>query len=156
VQRFEVVESYLHQSAKDVVCRWIQELSAAAQPGEWIRLQPLHFRPGRWYAEYPICADLNGVNPVWDELDEFRERCPTYDEAKAAGYTPKAVVDVGVIHKGVLRYAIEVVHKNPTPPWKRALLSSLDVQLIEVSALGVMRQVKRPQQLPLWQPGRAA
>lgn len=156
MQRFEVVESYLHKSAKEVVCQWLDELASKADVAEWINLAPLHFRPGRWYAEYPICGDGKGVNPVWDEVEPFVGRCPTYEEAKAAGYRPKAVVDVGVIHKGLLVYAVELVHKNPTPLWKRALLDMLGVKLIEVSALGVLRHIKRPERLPLWQPGQAA
>lgn len=155
MQAFKVVESYLHKSAKAVVDQWITELSDAAGTAEWIKIAPLHFRPGRWYQEYPVCADGAGVNPVWDEFDEFEGRCPTFEEVRAQGHAPKCVVDIGVIHKGALTDAIEIIHKNPTPEWKRALLARLDVNLIEVSALAVLRQIQRPERLPLWRPGSA-
>lgn len=155
MQTFKVVESYLHRAAKDVVAEWLKELSESAAPAAWVTIPPLHFRPGRWYLEYPICASGEGVHQAWDEYDDWRGRCPTYQEVTQAGHRVACVLDLAVVHKGRVACAVEIVHKNPTPQHKRDLLARLGIELIEVSALGVMRHIKRPERLPLWT-GRAA
>ena len=163
MQRFKVVESYLHKAAKAVVVEWLREAAQEAGGGaEWFKMAPVHCRPNRGapgfgiWPEWPI-AGAFGLTELWDEFwpDPDPKRAtgtppPTPEELIASGTRPQCVIDVGVIHKGRLGCAVEIVHKHPTPAWKAALLEAADVPLVEVDALAVLQKIERPKSLPLY------
>lgn len=163
MQRFKVVESYLHKAAKAVVVEWLRAAAQEAGDGaEWFKLAPVHCRPNRGapgfgiWPEWPVAGSL-GLTELWDEFwpdSEPRRETgtapPTPEQLIAAGTRPQCVIDVGVIHKGRLGCAVEIVHKHPTPAWKVALLEAADVPLVEVDALAVLQKIERPNGLPLY------
>lgn len=172
MQTFSGVESYLHRAAKSVLLGWLREASAEAGGNDWFNLDPIDARPNRRgpnfgiWEEYPILKDGHGADPLWDEhplrlypdgedepdLGEagIVEGPPTPEKILARGLPIGCVVDIAITHKGRIKYAVEVVHRHPTPLWKRAFLERVDVELIEVSAKGIMHQIKRPDRLPLY------
>jgi hypothetical protein len=163
VQTFEVVESYLHRAAKAVVVDWLRQAASEAEPNCWFTLDPVHYRPNRpgpyfgIWPEYPITKDGTGSEQLWDECGDADPWAgtgnvipPTPSDVVRQGMRLAAVLDIAVCHKGRVGAAVEIVHKHPTPKWKRALLDRLSIDLIEVCATRVMHQVERPKRLPLF------
>lgn len=156
------LESHAHQNAKALLARWLREaaekagLDSLAQfPAEadpysaiqWRVNRPKRSRWGIWQ-EYPILSNYQGINPVWDELSErWKRRPPTYDEVVAEGFRPMVVVDIAVQHKGLIAYAIEVVHKHRCDPRKIGFLRR-ELTLLEIPAYWVLGQVDRPKEIP--------
>lgn len=157
MQTFEVVESYLHRAAKAVVVEWLREVAVEAGDKSF-ELPPVRCRPNRAgpgygiWPEWPITKCGIGADYLWDELDPMEpgRAPPTPDDVVARGRHLAAVIDVAVLHKGRLGCAIEIVHKHPTPEWKRNLLAAHHITLIEVCATGVLHHIKRPERLPLF------
>lgn len=140
-------ESYMHLAAKKVLAEW---LDAGLLP-------PIACRDSGYWLEYPIGIGGEGVNPTWDEVEFWEHRgmeVPVVADLNAHGIRVACVCDVGIRHKGMLGAVVEVVHSHPTPGWKRDFLAYHDVDLIEVEAAAVLRHTKRPDQLPLWTPGK--
>ncbi len=169
MQTFKVVESYLHKAAKDVVLGWLRAAAEKADSGmDWFEVRPVRCRTNRAgpgfgiWPEWPITQKGPGFGAefVWDEVWPIEGEPapnappPTPAEVMAAGYRLAAVIDIGVMHKGRLGCAVEIVHKHPVPQWKRDLLASYDVPLVEVCALAVLKQIEPRPFLPLWTPSR--
>jgi hypothetical protein len=171
VQRFKVVESYLHKAAKDVVVGWLRAAAEKADNGmDWFEVSPIKCRTNRGppgygiWPEWPITTGPThyGIEFVWDEVWPFERATelacetvpPTPDELIANGRSLAAVIDIGVMHKGRLGCAVEIVHRHPVPAWKRTLLEKNDVQLVEVCALAVLKQIEPRSFVPLWTPKR--
>lgn len=171
MQTFKVVESYLHKAAKEVVVGWLRAAAKEADDGmDWFEVAPVKCRTNRAgphygiWPEWPITAGPTayGIEFVWDEVWPFSPDFdlprntipPTPDELIAGGRKLAAVIDIGVIHKGRLGCAVEIVHRHPVPEWKRNFLARYDVPLVEVCALAVLKQIGPRPFLPLWTPQR--
>lgn len=148
-------ESYLHRAAKEVMVRWLREAAADAGHDNYTSLGPLTWRVNRpgpaWgvWMEYPISPSCD---LVWDEQETgFDDAPPTYDWCVARGYSVAAVADVAVQHKGRIAHAVEIVHKSPCSPAKRALYEDLGIWLWEVPAKWVMAQTARPRLLKVFE-----
>ncbi len=131
---------------------------------------------GVW-TEYPVCLDqknsLVGLGPVWDESNWdksehsgaitpdtyssiFRDegsllskRPPSYDEVIGLGFTPIAIFDVAVQHKGCIAFAFEVVHRNPVSAQKLEYLKRVNLPwgVYTIDADWILSRVKRPDEL---------
>lgn len=171
MQRFKVVESYLHKAAKDVVVGWLRAAAEKADGGmDWFEVSPVKCRTNRGapgygiWPEWPITAGPThyGIEFVWDEVWPFDRAVdlacdvvpPKPDDLIQRGIKLAAVVDIGVMHKGRLGCAIEIVHRHPVPEWKRALLEKNAIPLVQVCALAVLKQIEPRPFLPLWTPER--
>lgn len=148
------LESYAHQTAKRLVAEWLQESAAKAGCDECADFAGLSWRVNRpgphWgiWQEYPVIADYRGLEPVWDEVSpRWRARPPTYNEVIALDLRPMAVLDVAVQHKGMIAFAIEVVHKHRCDPRKIGFLRDR-LTLLEIPAYWVLGQVDRPSEIP--------
>jgi hypothetical protein len=155
-------ESHMHRQAKRLVADWLRSMT---EPDAACRMPPIWSRPNRSgpmrgvYVEYPIGLEGQGIAPVWDESplapEEGGEFCPTFGDLKRWGVAVACVCDIAILHKGMVAQVVEIVHKHPTPDWKRNFLHNRDVEVIEVSAAAVMHMCGRPDALPLYQPGVA-
>jgi hypothetical protein len=119
----ERMESYKHKYAKSVLAGWLREKKEIV------------------LEEYPFCVDegnnLIGNDPVWAEVDACGhlkswsgKGCgapPTYDELLAAKLLPIAIFDIAVEHKGLITYAIEVVHRNDVSNKKLEYLKRINL-----------------------------
>jgi len=156
------LESHAHQNSKELLTRWLREAAekvgldglakfpAEADPYTAIQLRVNRAKRSRWgvWQEYPILSDCQGIAPVWDEVSSrWKRRPPTYDEVVDGGDRPMAVVDIAVQHKGIIAYAIEVVHKHRCNPRKIGFLRP-HLTLLEIPAYWVLGQVDRPKEIP--------
>ena len=150
-------ESYMHDAAKRVVAQWFRDSQTS---GSTVRVGKVSARTSRMsgahgvYLEYPIGDQGEGVDPCWDESFGYYDRdlswVPSVDFLASRGIRVRCVCDVVLIHKGVASVAIEVVHKHPTPAWKRAFLAQQHIELIEVRAQAVLYLMSCPAKLPLY------
>ncbi|HKW96801.1 MAG TPA: hypothetical protein VJN43_03665 [Bryobacteraceae bacterium] len=108
-------------------------------------------RPGpSWgiWCEYPVLADGTGIIPVWDEVGpQWRSRPPSYDDLTLAGRMPACVIDIAVQHKGMIVYALEIVHKHHCTATKIEFLRE-KLAILEIPAAWILGQVDRPRGVP--------
>lgn len=158
-------ESYKHKCAKEVFQQWCNvweddhyvPTNFKTTDGE---IRTIHWRCNRHECsvqEYPIVVngEVNSVQNVWDELIcdhpdidlyPWEPYVPTYDECKKRGWSPLAVVDVVLYHKGIPAYFIEICHTNPVSDVKLERLKRAGVNnLIEISADWILTQVGIPE-----------
>jgi len=138
-------ESYLHRYAKKVFVEWFNsKLEGHQQHGSYFIFD--WRKRGQIFEEYPIWfrsrADSTqieyfGIDPIWETI-------PNHDEMIARGFELKAVVDLMICDGSRAKYAIEVVHTHPTPPWKIQFLQEQEIWVYEISASWIMNQIQRP------------
>ena len=145
-------ESYMHRAAKEVIARWLRELSAKVDGERWSQIAPIAWRPNRGaphygvWIEYPFSVCSLGHEQVWDECDDARweERPPTVEELRAEGMRVACVADLAIQHKGRIVTAVEVVHRHPVPAHKQAFYAARGIDLVTVRASWVLGQTTRP------------
>lgn len=71
-----------------------------------------------FFLEWPIFWDDYPLPPDENKLYDEEKGVIPYQAMVDKGIPPKRIVDIGVNHKGVLRYAIEVTYKNSINPEK--------------------------------------
>lgn len=147
-------ESYMHRAAKEVVARWLRDLAAQNGGMEWSEVYPISWRPNRGgphygvWIEYPLTFTADGHDVVWDECgNRWRDRPPTVEELRADGMTVAFVADLAIQHKGRIIAAIEIVHRHPVPPHKRAFYAERDIDLVTLHASWVLNQTRRLERL---------
>lgn len=151
------VESYAHRSAKRIVVSWLRRAAERAGYDECAGLGVVSWRVNRraphWgvWSEYPICWDGCGVSPVWDEYGgdggRYAVAPPTYKQLIAAGRKPRVIFDIAIQHKGLIAYALEIVHKHPLDDEKLAAVNELGITTLVIQADWVLNQVRPPRSL---------
>lgn len=149
-------ESYAHKKSKEILYNWIEESN--------YNIDPISSGSGstRTFIEYPITPEpFNSVVYLWDEQTDEKELKKFYDKPHIGCYTPTyeecinihkvypiAIVDLVTAYKGVPTFFIEICWKNPTSQEKIQKLKDAGVQqLIEIDAIWIMSQIKRPEKL---------
>lgn len=166
-REFTPNESYMHDAAKRVVAQWFRD---SQTPLGGVHVGDVYSRTNRFvgskgvYLEYPIGTEGQGVCPCWDEAYdppsgslmgeslEDLDWVPTVEFLRAKGVRTKCVCDIMLLHKGSASVAIEIVHRHPTPMWKRLFLSKWDIKLVEVKAQAALHFTKAPKSLPFFVP----
>ncbi len=144
------LESYAHKAAKAVVVSWLRGAAREVGWDQSASVAGLFWRVNRgapcWgiWEEYPFIGDGNDCHCVWDERGWPDDRTPTRDELIKKGTPPVAIADIAVQHKGMIIYAIEIVHRHPLTDQKRDFLFRLDCTTLVVSARWVLNQVAPP------------
>lgn len=170
------VESYKHKFAKGLLAQWLREMDEYEHfPVQWdsamrnklYLLSDLSWRSNRgapyWgvYEEYPLADpvyDGSGCVLAWDEMkaidEEVREEeydwegiIPSYSELVSKNNPPVCILDVIVLHKGLVHYGFEICHQNPVSERKADILNCLGFPTYEIEAEWILRQVKRPSSL---------
>ena len=133
------------------------------------------------HEEVPVLHDGTGIDPVWDELSwnatagRWADNCdfdgfgkpigscdiqtfaapPSYETLKGMNRPPAFIFDIGVQHKGVLCFGIEIVHKHDVSAKKSATMTEVmseigadHLSIIRLPAAWVLGQVRRPDQIP--------
>jgi hypothetical protein len=118
-------ESYKHNYAKATVCKWLRATATknrghlyevfydTSKNREFISLYSCTNRRDRLagiFDEYPLTMEHGPKS--WDEIEEFGYDIPKYESLIKKSFNPIAVLDIGIIHCGEIRYGIEVVHKH--------------------------------------------
>jgi len=145
-------ESHAHRLAKTLFAGWLRDSASSVGRDGYAGFAGIGWRvnrgPPTWgiWEEYPFC-DLSGI--VWDEIDD-RWLCqpPSYDQLIAMGRPPFAIVDVAVQHKGMIAYAVEIMHKHECDEKKLTILRSCVNSILEVPAYWILGQVGTPTQIP--------
>jgi hypothetical protein len=75
------------------------------------------------------------------------DRAPTREELLLIGHRPEIILDIACQSKGVIKFGIEVVHKNPVSVEKEQILSKCGFPVIEIPAQWVLAQVGVPDRL---------
>ena len=157
------LESYKHKYAKDVLVDWLRSSAAAAGFDNQVRDFGLSWkvnRPGSsWgiFDEYPISDEIvSGCSVLaWDET--WWCRVPTFEEMLAEGSPPEAILDVAIQEKGAIVYGFEVKHTHAVNDRKKRFLADLHLEVFEIEAEWILRQVSKPENLKcLNRYGRAA
>jgi hypothetical protein len=151
-------ESYQHAAARTVFV-------------EWLRIKCGHFGPFMWrsdngavYEEFPFIKDISepiGHSWAYNQLEWIYKHklieiknppIPSYDELIAADVYPIAIADVAIEHKGMIVYAIEIVHKNDISEEKIAKLLKLNacvgLEIWRVEAHWILSQIGLPNSFP--------
>jgi hypothetical protein len=146
-------ESYKHKSAKEVLCKWLQEKK---KEGPWAG-DGVHL-------EYPLTPALR--NDYWDTLISYgngscdgyeyygnntRDFNPTYEQCIANNDIPVAVLDIALVYKGCLFEGFEVYHTHKVDDTKKKkimdLTKGLGFKLYEISAEKILCQTKIPENI---------
>jgi hypothetical protein len=158
------MESYAHNAAKKVFASWMREEAAKDNypTADWWKWAGLTAKGTEFgiMEEYPICENYSGDGPhgvVWGESTWWEDyvaatghagdypcRPPTYEECVAIGKPPRVILDLAVQHKGVISFAVEIVHKHDVSDEKRRFLEGAYFSTLVVSATWVLGQVRRP------------
>lgn len=135
-------ESYTHKMAKNIVKSWFDD--------EYFKVTTTNRNSGV-YLEYPVCEidESDTIHVVWDERVDIDEFVPTYSQCvELFGVIPICILDIAIIHKGMITFGIEICHTHPTPSWKIDKLKKLGLdKLIEIDASWVLNQVGPPKEL---------
>lgn len=153
----ESLESYKHKAAKQVLASWLRNAASSAGFDNYAVFCGLGWRVNRsgkdWgvFEEYPItCSNCNlkhGFLYAWDETKWLG--IPSYDELIKDRDPPLAILDVAVQEKGRIVYGFEVIHTHRVTPEKAMYLNALQIQVFELDAEWILRQVRRPDQLAI-------
>lgn len=160
-RKFVERESVAHKAAKEALADWLCR-SSDNDKGNCYCCYPikgckdsLTWRPnGRTPVEieYPFATHpkygVTGATSLWDELGF--SCAPTFKELCLDGYTPLAIADLVLIHKGWVGAVIEVVWSNPLSKEKIALYKKIGIEEVyEIDAMWILRQCKKPSELAL-------
>lgn len=151
------VESYKHKFAKAVLADWLRN-AEEQRHDDYADVFGLRWRSNRAdgvFEEYPIVKSMvrDGFVWAWDEECIPNTKCPcipTFEQLcslKDPDFAPVAILDVAVLHKGLIIYGFEVVHKNDVSPLKAEILNSIYFQVFSISADWILSQVNRPEKL---------
>jgi hypothetical protein len=158
-------ESYKHKFAKDTLVDWLRNTVQQDKDKDSVSLDPIYARTNRGpplfgvFTEYPVCIDctnkVRGLCPVWDESEWNNDvqRPPTYDECLGMGLLPFVIFDIGILHKGSLYVAIEIVHRNHIDQQKRDKLARIWkedsgwLELYTIRADWILNQWQQPKTL---------
>lgn len=136
-------ESYQHAAARTVFKSWLD--TSEESSGDYQSFGPFNWR-GRVWEEFPFIKDTS--EPVQNMLNY----APSYEEMKAYGVSPIAVADIAIEHKGMIIYAIEIVHKHDISNWKIARLKklrhALEMEIWRVEAHWILGQIGKPESFP--------
>jgi len=162
-QKFVERESVAHKTAKEVLADWLRSSSDNDGNNAYcsysIKGSPnsLRWRPNSRnpvVVEYPFATHpkegIAGFDTLWDELGFGIS--PTFGEICLHGYTPIAIADLALIHKGWIGGVIEVVWSNPLSKEKISLYKKIGLEEVyEIDAMWILRQCKKPDELVLKQ-----
>jgi hypothetical protein len=138
-------ESYGHDSAKKIFAKWLRE----SHDGIEISYDTIYARTNRdgknlgVYEEYPIEDHM-----LWDEKGWDQDKWPNYDYMKKQK-KEFYIADIAIAHKGAIKYAIEIIHKNKPSLKKILFLENIGIKIIQIPSSWVLNQIKKPNKLPL-------
>ncbi len=148
-------ESYLHNEAKQLLIKWLRELSKKVGPDNYCDWCGLKWRINRGplfygiYGEYPL---EENQKCVWDERGWDNFEYPDYEWMKEHPNFNFKIPDIVITHKGAISHIIEITHKNPLTEEKIKFYKSLPVfvgEIWEIPAEWIMGQIKEPKKIPL-------
>lgn len=135
-------ESYQHAAARTVFAHW---LNSSGDECNYQTFGPFHWR-GHVWEEFPFIKGTS--EPVINMLKYI----PSYEEMKAHGVYPVAIADIAIEHKGMIIYAIEIVHKHDISEQKIAKLKELrtacQFEIWRVEAHWILSQIGKPNSFP--------
>lgn len=135
-------ESYQHAAARTVFLEW---LNTSYKDSDSADFGPFGWR-GKVHEEYPFIVGISEPN------QNMLSRIPSYEEITADGYYPVAIADIAIEHKGMIVYAIEIVHKHDISEKKIARLKALnyclEMEIWRVEAHWVLSQIGKPDSFP--------
>ncbi len=133
-------ESYQHAAARTVFKQWLTLSNGIFGPFDWRNDN------GHVHEEYPFIVGIS--EPIQNMLN----RIPSYEEIIADGYYPVAIADIAIEHKGMIVYAIEIVHKHDISERKieklKALKSCIELEIWRVEAHWILSQIGMPTEFP--------
>lgn len=137
-------ESYQHAAARTVFLKWLNDIDKTSPYS--VKFGPFEWR-GRVWEEFPF------VKGVSEPLQNFWDsKAPSYEELILNKLKPVAIVDIAIEHKGMIIYAIEIVHKHDISKLKIDRLKSLrrcfDLEIWRVEAHWILAQVGMPSSFP--------
>jgi hypothetical protein len=142
-------ESYKHKAAKEVLCKWLKEEKDEKWLGDGVNLEyPLVPAMNKADWKIVLCygnAAFEGYDYYYDNSIEFK---PTYEQCIANNDIPVAVLDIGVVYKGVLFEGFEVYHTHKVDQTKKKKIMDLTkgscFKLYEISAEQILCQTTKP------------
>jgi hypothetical protein len=130
-------ESYQHAAARTVFKYWLNSSKGKFGPFEW---------NSQVWEEFPFIK--GDSEPVQNML----RYAPSYEEMKAYNVTPVAIADIALEHKGMIIYAIEIVHKHDITRQKIAKLKglcyALELEIWRIEAHWILSQIGFPLSFP--------
>jgi hypothetical protein len=144
-------ESYQHAAAKAVFKYWLDNSGYDFQ-----EFGPFSWRGYGALEEYPFIDDGSSQSIVWTEKDYNipmkNPPVPSYEELIAVNIKPIAIADIVIVHKGLVMYIIEIVHKNDVSEKKliklKALYTNINTEIWRVEAHWILSQIERPTNFP--------
>ncbi len=137
-------ESYQHAAARTVFKSWLDEaskteLTAKFGPFEW---------KGNVFEEFAFIKEIS--EPV--QIMDYNLALSSYEELVVKGIKPVAIADLAIVHKGMVAYAIEIVHKHDLDQPKISRLlnlkSCIELEIWRIEAHWVLSQVNVPTEFP--------
>lgn len=163
---FKHKESYKHKCAKEVFKSWCDNVGGYFETDHNSNICWESNRRENAWLEYPIINGKRYTNSIQHLLDEteygydekgnslYRDSGfipPSYDECIKNNDIPISIIDVVLPHKGMIKYCIEICHKNPVSDEKLKKLEKVEglYNLIEIDADWILEQIEIPEVLKI-------